>query len=136
MEMSPFAIKIQTAKKIAVSIPYTKGLSSHIINYSGEKENHNIILKTTVSIGYNVKWKKVNELLISAASLTEFVNHSKPAFVRQIKLDDFYVVYELNAYTANVQQMQHIYSELHKNILDEFNKAGIEILSPHYETHK
>ena len=28
--------------------------------------------------------------------------------------------------------MPHFYSELNKSILDEFNKAGVEILSPHY----
>ncbi len=28
--------------------------------------------------------------------------------------------------------MAHFYSELHKNILEAFNQAGIEILSPHY----
>jgi len=136
VEMSQFAIKIQTARNIIVSIPYTKGLSSHIVNYSGEQENHNILLHTTISIGYDVTWEKVNELLISATLLTEFLNHSKPAFVRQIKLDDFYVVYELNAYTTNVKQMQHTYSELHKNILDVFNKAEIEILSPHYRVER
>jgi small-conductance mechanosensitive channel len=136
IEMSQFAIKIQTAKKIMVSIPYTKGLGSHIINYSGEKENHKILLHTTISISYEVTWEKVNELLISAASLTEYIDHSIPAFVSQLKLDDFYIVYELNAYTTDVHQMQYIYSELHKHILDVFNKAKIEILSPHYRVER
>ena len=136
IEMSQFAIKIRTAKKIIVSIPYTKSLSSHIINYSGEQENHSILLHTTISIGYDVTWKKVNELLLSAALLTESVDHSTPAFVRQIKLDDFYVVYELNAYTTDVHKMYHIYSELHKHILDVFNKAEIEILSPHFRVER
>jgi len=136
VEMAQFAIKVRTAHNIIVSIPYTKGLSSHIVNYSGEQENHNILLHTTISIGYDVTWEKVNELLISAASLTEFIDHSNPAFVRQIKLDDFYIVYELNAYTKDITKMQHIYSELHKHILDVFNKAEIEILSPHYRVQR
>ena len=28
--------------------------------------------------------------------------------------------------------MQNIYSELHQNIQDKFNEAGVEILSPQY----
>jgi hypothetical protein len=28
--------------------------------------------------------------------------------------------------------MAHFYSELYKSILNEFNKAGVEIMSPHY----
>jgi hypothetical protein len=30
--------------------------------------------------------------------------------------------------------MQYIYSDLHQNIQDKFNEAGIEINSPHYTT--
>ncbi|OUR94343.1 hypothetical protein A9Q87_01475 [Flavobacteriales bacterium 34_180_T64] len=51
----------------------------------------------------------------------------------QKKLDNFYVVYELNAYTSAVTQMFSVYSEMHKNILICFNREGIDILSPHYE---
>ncbi len=40
--------------------------------------------------------------------------------------------YELNAFTQNPSIMARIYSELHQNIQDKCNEAGIEILSPHY----
>ena len=53
-------------------------------------------------------------------------------FVLQTSLDDFYVSYQLNARTREIHKMAIIYSELHKNIQDEFNKAGVEIMSPHY----
>jgi hypothetical protein len=29
--------------------------------------------------------------------------------------------------------MTRIYSDLHKNIQDEFNEHGVEIMTPHYE---
>jgi hypothetical protein len=32
--------------------------------------------------------------------------------------------------------MARIYSDLHNNILDEFNKAGVEIMSPHYSAFR
>ncbi len=32
--------------------------------------------------------------------------------------------------------MAHFYSELNKTIQDEFNKAGVEILSPHYSAFR
>jgi small-conductance mechanosensitive channel len=53
-------------------------------------------------------------------------------FVLQTGLNDFYVCYELNAYTAKPMNMQYIYSVLHQNIQDRFNEAGLEINSPHY----
>jgi hypothetical protein len=77
-------------------------------------------------------WRKVHELLISAALETEDILQDPPPFVLQTALNDFYVSYELNAYTAKPRNMQNIYSALHQNIQDRFNDAGVEINSPHY----
>ncbi len=58
---------------------------------------------------------------------------SEPApFILQTGLNDFYVSYELNAYTNRPLIMANIYSQLHQNIQDKCNEAEIEILSPHY----
>lgn len=136
IEFSMFAIKVQTAKMVQVSIPNAKVLSSHLINFNGGTDNFRTILHTTVSISYDVSFEKVNELLIEAAKATKYIDSSPPPFVMHVKLDDFYVVYELNAYTSTVRKMFKIYSEMHKNILIQFNKEGIEILSPHYEVSR
>jgi small-conductance mechanosensitive channel len=50
----------------------------------------------------------------------------------QTGLNDFFVTYQLNAYTDQANRKATIYSELHQNIQDSFNEGGIEILSPHY----
>jgi small-conductance mechanosensitive channel len=50
----------------------------------------------------------------------------------QTALNDFFVAYELNAYTDVPREMQFIYSDLHQNIQDKFNEAGVEICSPHF----
>nr|RNJ66455.1 MAG: mechanosensitive ion channel family protein [Leptolyngbya sp. IPPAS B-1204] len=55
-------------------------------------------------------------------------------FVLQTALNDFNVSYELNAYTNHPEIMPRIYSELHQNIQDYCNQAGIEILSPTYSS--
>jgi len=52
--------------------------------------------------------------------------------VLQTGLNDFYVTYELNALTDAPEIMPRIYSDLHQNIQDTFNEAGVEIMSPHY----
>ncbi len=133
MEVSAFSIKIRTSKKVAVSIPNSKILTTHIKNFGSDKNKQKVILHTTVNIGYDIPMPKVNELLISAATRTEGLDFSTAPFVRQDKLDDFYVVYELNVFSMKPSKMTHIYSELHGYILEEFEKAGIEILSPHYQ---
>jgi len=50
----------------------------------------------------------------------------------QTSLDDFYVSYQLNAYTRDANAQANIYSALHQNIQDCCNEMGIEIMSPHY----
>ena len=51
-------------------------------------------------------------------------------------LNDFYVDYELNIYTRQPEKMTQFYSDLNQNILDEFNIANVEILSPHYWAYR
>jgi hypothetical protein len=46
--------------------------------------------------------------LLQAAGLTDGLKHKPEPFVLQKSLDDFYVVYELNAYTDNPQAEQNI----------------------------
>lgn len=53
-------------------------------------------------------------------------------FVLETSLSDWYPVYQVNAYIKDADKMAAIYSVLHQNIQDYFNKAGIEIMSPHY----
>ncbi|HWQ09891.1 MAG TPA: hypothetical protein VN436_12305, partial [Holophaga sp.] len=95
-----------------------------------------LILHTTVTIGYDAPWRTVHALLISAASATEGVLQDPGPFVLQTSLDDFYVSYQINAYTRRPQAMADLYSALHANIQEAFNEAGVEIMSPHYRAER
>ena len=111
-------------------------INSHTINYTTANEEEGLILHTTVTIGYDVPWREVHKLLVEAALATEHIKKKPHPFVLQTSLDDFYVSYQLNARTREIQKMALIYSELHKNIQDKFNEAGVEIMSPHYGAHR
>jgi small-conductance mechanosensitive channel len=124
--------RVRTVKNVDVSIPNALVLSSHIVNYSSSAKDRGLVLPTSVTIGYDAPWRKVHELLLAAAAATEQVLEDPKPFVLQTALDDFYVRYELNAYTDAAAAMNRIYSELHQNIQDTFNEAGVEIMSPHY----
>jgi len=60
---------------------------------------------------------KVEKFDVSKREAEEIAALDSASSVRQTKLDDFYVVYELNAYTSEVSKMFNTYSEIHKNIL-------------------
>lgn len=124
--------RIRTIKNVIVSIPNSMVLNNEIINYSALTAKDGLILNTTVTIGYDVPWRTVCDLLISSALATQDIQDSPKPFVLQTSLDDYYVSYELNAYTSDPKRMAMIYSELHQNIQDHFNRAHVEIMSPAY----
>jgi small-conductance mechanosensitive channel len=132
VEKTLLATRIRTIKNVDITIPNAMVLGSHIINFSSSAQNRGLILHTGVTIGYDVPWKKVHELLIAAARATQNILPEPAPFVLQTSLNDFYVSYELNGYTDQPNIMARIYSELHQNIQDKFNEAGVEIMSPHY----
>mgnify|MGYP001470829763 CR=1 FL=1 len=126
--------RIRTIKNVDISIPNSMVLSSHLINFSSVAKEQGLILHTSVTIGYDAPWKTVHELLISAAKMTTHILKTPEPFVLQTSLDDFYVTYEINAYTDQPNKMAMIYAELHQHIQDKFNEGGVEIMSPHYGT--
>jgi len=130
-EKSLLTTHLRTIKNEDVTVPNALVLSSHVINYSS-RSGGELILHTSVSIGYDVPWRQVHRLLIAAAQATPAILREPAPFVLQTALDDFYVVYEINACTANPQVMAATYSELYRNIQDQFNAAGVEICSPHF----
>ncbi|PJB32076.1 MAG: mechanosensitive ion channel protein [Deltaproteobacteria bacterium CG_4_9_14_3_um_filter_65_9] len=132
IEKTLLVTRVRTIKNVDVTIPNSMILSSHIVNYSSSAKECGLILNAGVTIGYDADWRKVHELLISAARRTADIQESPSPFVFQTSLDDFYVSYELNAYTEKPQVMAATYSLLHQNIQDVFNEAGVEIMSPHY----
>jgi small-conductance mechanosensitive channel len=124
--------RLRTPKNERVTIPNTNILAGQIINFTSKARTKELILHTSVTIGYDVPWRQVHELLIGAAKASESVMEEPEPFVLQKGLNDFYIEYELNAYTDKPRQIPASYSELHQNIQDQFNEAGVEILSPHY----
>lgn len=131
-EKTLLVTRVKTVKNEIITIPNSSVLSGHIINFSTAARNGNLILHTTITLGYDVPWKKVHETLIRAALDTENVLKEPSPFVLQTGLNDYYVSYELNAFTDQAQKMALTYSGLHQNIQDRCNEAGIEILSPAY----
>uniref|UniRef100_UPI0040491644 mechanosensitive ion channel domain-containing protein n=1 Tax=Fulvivirga sp. TaxID=1931237 RepID=UPI0040491644 len=132
IEKSMLVTRIKTTKNEIISIPNSTVMSSHTINYSSESTGNGLILHSTVTIGYDVPWRKVHEALITAANRTTLLEKEPKPFVLQTSLDDFYVSYQINAYTKEPNKQAGIYSELHQHIQDCCNEVGIEILSPHY----
>ncbi len=126
------ATRVRTFKNEEVSIPNSTVITVDVTNYSEMAKGKGLILYTTVTIGYDVPWKQVYELLIAAAMQTPDILPTPAPFVMQTALNDFNVAYQINCYTKRPDRMYRLYSVLHQNIQDQFNQAGVEIMSPTY----
>jgi len=134
IEMRLQATHLRTIKNEEVIIPNANVLNNEVINYSSLSLKGGLILHTAVTIGYDTPWRQVHAMLLLAAERTAGLLREPQPFVLQTSLDDFYVSYELNAYTDRPLEMATIYSDLHKNIQDAFNEFNVQIMSPHYES--
>ena len=132
IEKTPLVTRIRTPKNEVVTVPNSFIMSSHTVNYSTSAREYGLIIHSEVSIGYDVPWRQVNQILIDAALNTPGVVDDPRPFVLETSLSDWDPVYQINAYIKEAHKMAQIYSDLHQTIQDKFNEAGIEIMSPHY----
>ena len=132
IEKTAFVTRLRTIKNEIVTIPNSFIMSSQTVNYTSSARTYGLIIHSEVTIGYDAPWRKVHQLLIDAAKATPGVMPEPAPFVLETALSDFYPVYQINAYIQEANNMTTIYSALHQNIQDYFDKAGIEIMSPHY----
>lgn len=135
IEKGLLVTRIRTPANRIITIPNSSLLNTNVINFSVSQREFKqpLILQTTVTLGYDLPWRKVHATLKEAALATKFIVSEPAPFVLQTSLDDFYVSYQLNAHTDHPSKMVYIYSELHQNIQDKCNEVGIEIMSPHYK---
>lgn len=131
-EKTSFILRIKTPKNEYITIPNANVLNSHIVNYNKSFDEGGIILFTDITIGYDVPWRLVHDLLLKAADQTDLLEKKPKPFVLQKSLDDFSVHYQINAYSKKPLHKDLIYSLINQNIQDIFAEAGVEILSPNY----
>lgn len=136
IEKTMLVTRIRTRKNNVITIPNSSLMTSQTTNYTFSAQNFGLVVHTKVTIGYDVRWQEIRQLLLDAAYATKGLRQHPEPFVLVTALDDYYVEYEVNAYTNQYDKLPLIYSELHHNILDAFHSKGVEIMSPHIYAHR
>jgi len=132
VEMTTLNTRIRSLKNEEINIPNSIVLGSVIVNYTTFERDPGLILHTEVGIGYDVAWRQVEAMLLTAAARTEGIKAEPKPFVLHKSLGDFTAVYQLNAYCREASRMNSVYSALHAHIQDVFNEYGVQIMSPNY----
>ncbi len=132
VEKTLFVTRVKTPKNEIVSIPNAQILNTNVMNYSIHAKTGTLTVYTSVTIGYETPYEQIQNLLIDAALSCPGIEAEPKPFVLQTSLDDYYISYEINAFTRLANELPQVYSDLHLKILDKFNEAQVEIMSPQY----
>lgn len=116
-----------------ITIPNAVLMSNPIRNLSRLHEDKGVWISTKVTIGYDTPWRQVEAMLINAAGRVAQLKKDPKPFVLQSALSDFYVEYELVAAMESPFGRALLLSQLHREIQDEFNTHGVQIMSPNFE---
>jgi small-conductance mechanosensitive channel len=135
-ERSLLVTRIVTIQNEAVTIPNGSILSTSILNYTYLAASKGLVLTVSAGIGYDVDWRTVRRLMIEGARRTEHILSDPSPCVWQTELGDYAVSYQLRAWSDRADLMYETHSNLRANVLDEFNRAGVEIMTPSIFAHR
>jgi small-conductance mechanosensitive channel len=133
-DVGMLSTKLITRKNEEITIPHAVLVGAKTVNYSRRSDDGNAKLATTIRIGYDAPWRQVHALLLDAAGKTVGVRKDPAPFVLQRALANFYVEYELVVSLERLEGRIVVLSDLHMNIQDAFNEAGVQIMVPAFES--
>ncbi|WP_216902374.1 mechanosensitive ion channel family protein [Synechococcus sp. CCY 9618] len=133
-ERALLVTRVRTPRNELVSIPNATVIGSSIVNFSFSRREiqQPVAIAPTITIGYDVPWRQVHELMLAAAASVPGVSDEIPPYVLQTSLNDFHISYELNAFVIEAGTYRETLSAVLAALQDQFAAAGIEILSPGY----
>ncbi|MDM0014317.1 mechanosensitive ion channel family protein [Variovorax sp. J22P168] len=134
LELGTLSIKLRNRLDQEVTLPNSLVIATRIQNHSGTTKaaGGGISLSTSITIGYDTPWRQVHAMLVMAARRTPDLLADPLPTVRQLRLQDFYVEYELNVFMRSGAPKFDVLSALHGHIQDVFNEYGVQIMSPNF----
>lgn len=114
--------EIQTENRELVALPNT----FMIANPVSVTRSSGTIVSTTLSLGYDIHHKKIESVLIEAATQCGL----EEPFVQLIELGDFSITYKLSGMLTDVKSLLTARSNLSRYVLDNLHGKNIEIVSP------
>jgi len=136
LELGLISTRLRTVWNEIVAIPNSVVVSGAVTDYSsGGDAAYPVFITGSVTIGYDVPWRTVHDLLLKSAREVEGLAAAPPPFVLQQALDDSYVSYQVGAPMkagGDPSTVPMLRGRLNEKIQDVFAEGGVEILSPSY----
>src|SRR5262245_16077437 len=133
-EMGALATKLRTMRREEITVPNAAMAAEKLVNYTRLAAEKGMLLSTSIAIGYHVGWQTVSGLRRDAASAHGGAAAEPAPRVLVWELSDFFVRYQLHTHLERGASRIAARVELNTRILDAFAAAGIQIMTPHYES--
>ena len=122
---------VETRKHEWTTIPNSVVIASDVMDFN-KASPHGVIVSVKAGIGYDAPWRQVEAMMKAAAARSEGISRHPEPFVLELSLNAFDVTYELNAYLAPGASYFGTIAILCRNVLDQFNEYGVQIMTPAY----
>ena len=133
VEKNAFITRLKDIKGNIVTVPNNSILSQQTVNYTAAvRQGQGSIVHTEFTFTYKVPRATIEAYMLEAADRCQLLLKEPKPFVLVTGLEDFYTRYEVNAYTAETEQLFEVYSELHKHIIDVFREHDLDPTSSHF----
>jgi small-conductance mechanosensitive channel len=123
---------IETRKSERVTIPNSAVIAADVTNFT-KAGGKGLIISVTAGIGYDTPWRQVEAMMKEAALRSEGIRREPEPFVLELSLNSFDITYELDAFLEPGALFFTTKANLCRNILDQFNEHGVQIMTPAYE---
>jgi small-conductance mechanosensitive channel len=122
--------RLRTIKDEEIVLPNGMVSAAAIVNYSQYAGTTGVQAHAEVTIGYETASDRVERALVAAALDTPSIQPEPAPYVLQTELHDYYVRYELCAYTKRPTELHLIEANLRRKMQQHLFADGIEICSP------
>ncbi len=121
-ERGLFDTEIQSEHRELITLPnlYLITRPVEVVSKSGA------IISSTLTLGYDIHYSRIESLLISAAKACDLDD----PFVQVIELGNDAITYRVSGLLVDVKSMLTTRSHLHRAILDALHNDAVEIVSP------
>ena len=127
------ATVVQTPDNAEIVIPNSALISSQVTNWTlGERQ---VRVKVPVGVGYSSDTNQVFEILMNCAKESPMVLSSPPPVVLFLAFGESSLNFELRVWIPEFKDRRLALSELNRDIMNEFQRAGIEIPFPQRDVH-
>jgi small-conductance mechanosensitive channel len=133
-EIRSQVVRLRTRNNEQITVPSSTILNANVVNLSTPKVGLGIVLRCPVGLGYDVSWRRAESLMLKAAEGIDGLMEEPPPRVMVQELGDHAVVHTLLVQVEDPERLPAIRSELNRRILDAFHSAGVQIMSPSYES--